>query len=63
VNGRIEVGGAATVDALLRRHGIDPGARFIAVAVNGAVVRRDLWAATPLGAHDEVEIIRPLQGG
>jgi sulfur carrier protein len=63
VNGRIEIGGAATVAELLRRHGIDPGSRFLAVAVNGAVVRRGEWETSPLGPGDEVEIVRPRQGG
>ena len=34
-----------------------------AIALNGAVVRRDSWAATPLNDGDEVEIIRAMQGG
>jgi sulfur carrier protein len=64
VNGKPDPEGAATVAELLRRRGIDPAAtRFLAVAVNGAVVRRADWASTPLGAGDEVEIVRPMQGG
>ena len=64
VNGKIEVGGAATVEELLRGRGIDPGsARFLAVAVNGAVLRRADWATARLQPGDEVEIVRPLQGG
>ena len=43
--------------------GIDPNARFLAVAVNGAVVRRAAWPAAALAAGDAVEIVRPLQGG
>ena len=34
-----------------------------AIALNGAVVRRDAWAATPLNEGDRVEIIRAMQGG
>jgi sulfur carrier protein len=52
-----------TVAELLAERGIDPGARFLAVAVNGAVVRRAEWPAAPLSPGDEVEIVRPLQGG
>jgi len=37
--------------------------RGIAVALNGAVVRRTAWAATPLKAGDVVEIVRAMQGG
>jgi sulfur carrier protein len=62
INGKVEAG-AATVAELLRRRGIDPGSRFLAVAVNGAVVRRGDWATTALAPGDEVEIVRPRQGG
>lgn len=34
-----------------------------AIALNGAVVRRAAWAATPLNEGDRVEIIRAMQGG
>ena len=47
---------------LLVERGIDPKARFLAVAVNGAVVRRAEWPG-PLASGDSVEIVRPLQGG
>lgn len=63
VNGKIDVAGAQNVAELLSRHGIDQGARFLAIAVNGAVVRRALWPTTSLAPGDQVEIVRPLQGG
>ncbi len=53
----------ATVAELLAERGIDPNARFLAVAINGAVIRRSEWPARALGAGDEIEIVRPLQGG
>ena len=53
----------ATVAELLARRGVDPSARFLAVAVNGAVIRRAEWADKPLASGDQVEIVRPLQGG
>jgi len=34
-----------------------------AIALNGAVVRRDAWADTALNEGDRVEIIRAMQGG
>ncbi len=34
-----------------------------AIALNGAVVRRDAWAQTVLSEGDRVEIIRAMQGG
>jgi sulfur carrier protein len=63
INGVEEEVAAATVAQLLTARGIDPGARFLAVAVNGAVVRRAEWPAASLSAGDVVEIVRPLQGG
>ncbi len=52
-----------TIAELLAERGIDPKARFLAVAVNGAVVRRGEWPDAALASGDEVEIVRPLQGG
>jgi sulfur carrier protein len=63
VNGVEEEVAAATLAELLTDRGIGPKERFIAVALNGAVVRRAEWQATVLGAGDAVEIVRPLQGG
>jgi sulfur carrier protein len=63
VNGRLDVADAGSVAELLQRHGIDPATRFIAVAVNGAVVRRGDWTSTRLAPGDAVEIVRPFAGG
>jgi sulfur carrier protein len=63
VNGVDEEVAASTVAQLLAARGIDPGARFLAVAINGAVVRRASWEEAVLNAGDAVEIVRPLQGG
>ena len=52
-----------TIAELLALRGIDPKARFLAVAVNGAVVHRAEWPKAALSAGDDVEIVRPLQGG
>jgi sulfur carrier protein len=66
---RVKINGAEqevpvrTIAELLAARGIDPDARFLAVAVNGAVVRRAEWRAKTLSPGDEVEIVRPLQGG
>lgn len=35
----------------------------IAVAVNGAVVRRSSWGGTVLAPGDEVEVLTAVQGG
>jgi sulfur carrier protein len=63
INGVDEDVVATTVAQLLAARGIDPAARFLAVAVNGAVVRRASWDEAALRAGDAVEIVRPLQGG
>jgi sulfur carrier protein len=63
INGVDQEVAAATIAQLLAARGIDPGARFLAVAVNGAVVSRASWDEAPLSAGDAVEIVRPLQGG
>ena len=63
INGVDEDIAAKTIAQLLVARGIDPAARFLAVAVNGAVVRRATWDAAALNAGDAVEIVRPLQGG
>lgn len=48
---------AALVEQLTTRtHGV-------AVAVNGAVVPRGLWARTPLNDGDAVEVVTAVQGG
>jgi len=63
VNGEEAELAAATIAELLAERGIDPKTRFLAVAVNGAVVRRAEWPTACLAADDTVEIVRPFQGG
>ena len=63
INGAEAEVAVATIAELLAEQGIDPKARFLAVAVNGAVVRRTEWPAAALAAGDTVEIVRPFQGG
>jgi sulfur carrier protein len=43
--------------------GVEPTARFLAVAVNGSVVRRSQWSSKPLAPGDNIEIVRPFSGG
>ena len=54
---------APTVVALLAARDIAPEGRGVAVAVNGALVRRADWTTTALNAGDTVEIVRAMQGG
>jgi sulfur carrier protein len=63
VNGVAEPLDAPTVAALLAARDIAPDGRGVAVAVNGALVRRGDWATTELRAGDTVEIVRAMQGG
>ena len=63
INGVDEELAVATIADLLADRGIDPNARFLAVAVNGNVVRRAEWPAAALATGDTVEIVRPFQGG
>ena len=63
VNGTTEPLSAATLEALLAEKAVDTAQRGIAVAINGAVISRAAWPATPLQAGDSVEIVRARQGG
>jgi sulfur carrier protein len=63
VNGVEDEVAATNLAELLVACGVDPSARFLAIAVNGAVVRRAEWLARRLVPGDDVEIVRPLSGG
>jgi sulfur carrier protein len=63
INGVEEEVAAATLAELLVARGVDLAARFLAIAVNGAVVRRSEWPARPLSPGDDVVIVRPFSGG
>jgi len=63
INGKDAELAATTIAELLAEQGIDPKTRFLAVAVNGAVVRRAEWQAAALAIGDNVEIVRAFQGG
>jgi sulfur carrier protein len=39
------------------------GPRGYAIALNGALVRKDKWPTTTLAEGDRVEIVRAMQGG
>jgi len=50
-----------TVDQLVRQ--VTDQETGIAAALNGEVVPRRAWPATPLADHDQVEIVTAVQGG
>ena len=53
---------ATLVDAVSAAAG-DPERRGIAVALDGAVVPRAQWSATPLADGRRVEVLEARQGG
>jgi sulfur carrier protein len=63
INGAPEPLVARTVAELIAAKSDMPAGRGLAVAVNGRLVRRADWAATPLEPGDAVEIVRAMQGG
>lgn len=64
VNGETrDVPSGLALPNLLRLVDIDPEQPGIAVARNGAVIRRADWPMTPVEADDVVEIITATQGG
>lgn len=54
---------APSVTALLDRLGLDAQMKGLAIALNGAVLPRGNWADAALKPGDDVEIVRPFQGG
>ncbi len=48
---------------LLRDLDIDPAARGLALALNGAVVRRADWAGVTLKDGDSLEVVKLFAGG
>ena len=62
VNGKQQdVAADCTVRGLLLALGVD--GEGIAIALNGAVLRRGDWGETPLSDGDAVEIVRAVGGG
>jgi sulfur carrier protein len=64
VNGeRSELPAGETVAAVLRRLGLQPDARGVAVAVDGEVLPRACWETFALAEDARVEILTAMQGG
>ncbi|MCJ2033531.1 sulfur carrier protein ThiS [Methylobacterium sp. J-068] len=66
VNGEARESAAGDLDALFREEAAETGLdspQGIAIALNGSVVRRRDWGATPIAEGDRVEIVRAMQGG
>ena len=63
LNGEQRSVDATTVVELLRAESVDPDGRFVAVAVNGAVVPRSHWESVAVQDGDDIEIVAPAPGG
>ncbi len=62
INGeRRELPEGVTLASLLEQRGVPPAG--VAVAVDGAVVTRASWPATPLSDGATVEVLTAVQGG
>ena len=64
VNGQLrELPVGATVASVIDLLDVAPGARGVAVALDGEVVARSHWAATELREGALVEVVAAIQGG
>jgi sulfur carrier protein len=64
VNGeRHELASPTTVARLIESLGVAPGARGVAVALNGEVVARGRWPETELPDGAQIEVVAAIQGG
>ena len=64
VNGESrEVGAGATVASVVELLDVAPGARGVAVALDGEVVSRGRWADTDLSEGSTVEVVAAIGGG
>jgi sulfur carrier protein len=64
VNGRPrELPAGATVASVIELLDVTPGARGVAVALDGEVVARSNWSATELCEGALVEVVAAIQGG
>jgi sulfur carrier protein len=64
VNGEArELHGGATVASVLELLDVAPGARGVAVALDGEVVTRSSWEQTPVGDGARIEVVAAIQGG
>ncbi|MET0306650.1 MAG: sulfur carrier protein ThiS [Solirubrobacterales bacterium] len=58
-----ELPAAATLADAVRESGAEQGGRGVAVALDGEVVPRGEWEATPLSEGHSVEVLAAIQGG
>ena len=58
-----DVEAGATVERVIEMLDVAPGARGVAVALDGEVVTRSQWAHTQLREGSLVEVVAAIQGG
>jgi sulfur carrier protein len=58
-----EVGAGATVASVVEMLDVAPGARGVAVALDGEVVSRGQWSLTQLSEGSMVEVLAAIGGG
>lgn len=64
INGEARtVDAGATVDSVAELLGVAPGARGVAIALDGEVVTRSQWSATELRDGCRVEVVSAIGGG
>ncbi len=66
VNGEAHQTASTTIAELWREETEElnlPNAKGYAIALNGALIRKDKWQSTTLADGDRVEIVRAMQGG
>lgn len=61
-NKTLEVAGREALQQIVF-HQLGENTKGIAVAVNGRVIPKDLWAETEVKENDDVLIIKATQGG
>ena len=64
VNGEArELPAGATVASVIELLDVTPGARGVAVALDGEVVTRSAWTRTELREGTAIEVVAAIQGG
>ena len=53
----------ATVASVLALLDVAPGARGVAVALDGEVISRSRWDETAIGEGARIEVVAAIQGG
>lgn len=63
INGKARSVAVTSIWDLLMGEGLNPEARGLAVALNGAVLPRGRWRETKPASGDAIEIVKSAAGG